>query len=177
MKLMSVILVALGSFTLAAIAAAQEKKEETPVIPEAVAKAVGEYFPKAEIANVEAEDESGVTVYDIEFKAGRGETEIAADGTVMEITTIVEMDSLDDAVAAVIRKAAEGAALKQIEMSQIRAEVRKEKDKALVVKLDSPLLVYEAELQKGEQIGEIQVAPDGKIVEPLKWSGKGSEKD
>jgi hypothetical protein len=36
------------------------------------------------IGQIDVEDQSGIKVYDVEFKADRGEIEVAADGKVLE---------------------------------------------------------------------------------------------
>ena len=146
----------------------QEKKANVE-LPAAVAKAVKANFPNAEIGSAEVEKEAGINLFDIEFKDDQGEIEVAEDGTVMDLATIVAMTEVPKAAAEAISKAAQGATIKQIEKSEIRAEIKKEGEKGTLVKLDNPKYVYEAELSKGNQRGEIQVAPDGKIVEALKW--------
>ena len=118
------------------------------------------------------EKEAGINLYDIEFKDDKGEIEVAEDGTVMDLATIVAMTDVPKAAAEAISKAAEGASIKEIEKSEIRAEIKKEGEKGTIVALDHPRYVYEAELSKGNERGEIQVAPDGKIVEALKWTAK-----
>ena len=40
-----------------------------------------------------------------------------------------------------------------------------------------PKYVYEAELVRGNQTGEIQVAPDGKVVEAIKWEAADKESE
>jgi hypothetical protein len=148
----------------------QEQGKKIKVeLPDAVAKAVKANFPNAEIGSAEVEKEAGINLYDIEFKADKGEIEVAENGTVMDIATSVSMKDVPKAAAEAISKAAQGATIKQIEKSEIRAEIKKEGEKGTLLKLDHPKYVYEAELSKGNQRGEIQVAPDGKIVEALKW--------
>jgi len=146
-------------------------------LPPAVAKAVQENCPGAEIDKMDVEKEAGITLYDIEFKAGRGEIEVAEDGTVMDIATIIPMNDLPKAAAEAIQKAAVGATIKQIERSEVRAEIKKEGEKGTIVKLASPRYVYEAELVKGEHRGEVQVAPDGQVVEGPKWDTEEAEEN
>jgi hypothetical protein len=154
----------------------QEQAKKAKVeLPAAVAKAIKDNVPDAEIDIMTVEKEAGVALYDIEFKAGKGEIEVAEDGTVMDIATIISMTDLPKAAAEAIQKAAEGAAIKRLEKSQVRAELKIEGEKGTIVKLASPKYVYEAEIVKGSQTGEIQVDPDGKIVEALKWSTKGEK--
>ncbi len=157
---------------LALTAAAQAKVE----LPPAVAQAVKLNCPSAEIKSVDVEKEAGITLYDIEFKARGGEIEVAEDGTVMDIATITAMKDIPKAAAVAIRKAAPGTIIKHLEKSEVRAEIKKEGEKGTIVKLASPKYVYEAELKKGEQRGEIQVAPDGTVVEGPKWHAKEAEK-
>jgi hypothetical protein len=139
-------------------------------LPAAVAKAIKDNVPGAEIATAEVETEAGINLYDIEFKADKGEIEVAEDGTVIDVATIVTMKDVPKAAAEAIEKAAAGATIKQLEKSEVRAEIKKEGEKGTIVKFESPKYVYEAELVKGKQKGEIQVAADGKVIEGPKWN-------
>ena len=100
---------------------------------------------------------------------------MAADGTVMDVATIIDLKDVPKPAADAINKAAAGAKIAQLEKSEIRAEIKKEGEKGQVVKLAAPKYVYEAELVKGKQKGEIQVSPEGKIVEALKWGAEGEK--
>jgi hypothetical protein len=153
----------------------EQLKKAKLELPAAVVKAIKDNVPDAEIDIMDVEKEAGIALYDIEFKAGKGEIEVAEDGTVMDVSTIIAMTDLPKAAAEVIQKAAEGATIKQLEKSEVRAEIKKEGEKGTIVKLANPKYVYEAEIIKGNQTGEIQVDPDGKIVEALKWSTKGEK--
>jgi uncharacterized membrane protein YkoI len=153
----------------------QETAKETPKVPPAVAQAVKANCPGAVVDKMDIEKEAGITLYDLEFKAGRGEIEVAEDGTVMDIATIVALKDLPKPAADAILKAAAGAKIQKVEKSEIRAEIKKEGEKGLIVKLAAPKYVYEAELLQGEKQGEVQVAPDGKIVEGPKWGAEEEE--
>jgi len=180
MKRASVFLMFLTVLGFAALAVAQEKKGEAKVeLPAAVAKAVKDNFPNAEIDKMEVEEKAGISLYDIEFKAGAGEIEVAEDGTVIDIATIIELKDVPKPAADAIQKAVEKAKakIKQLEKSEIRAEVQEQGGKGKVVRLATPKYLYEAELVRGNQTGEIEVSPDGKVVEPLKWEGEGKKKD
>jgi len=141
-------------------------------LPAAVVQAVKANVPNAEIATAEVEKEAGINLYDIEFKAGRGEIEVAEDGTVMDVVTVIALKDLPKAAAEAIQTAAPGATIKRLEKSEVRAEISKEGAMGKIVKLAAPKHVYEAELTEGQKRGEIQVAPDGKIVEGPKWSAE-----
>lgn len=156
----------------------QEQGKKAKVeLPAAVVKAIKDNVPDAEIATAEVEKEAGINLYDIEFKADRGEIEVAEDGTVMDVATIVAMKDIPKAAAEAIQTAAAGATIRQIEKSEVRAEIKKEGEKGTLVKLASPRYIFEAELLKDERKGEVQVAPDGKVVEGPKWAAGIAEKE
>ena len=138
-------------------------------LPDAVAEAIKANIPDAEIDFVEVAEEDGITLYDIEFKADRGEIEVAADGTVIDVVTVITMEELPEAAAKAIKDAIEDATILRLEKSEIRSEIKKEGEMGTLVKLDTPRYVYEAELEKDGQTGEIEVDAEGNITEPLKW--------
>jgi len=152
----------------------QEEKAEVE-LPAAVVKAIEENVPNAEIEKLDVEEKGGIALYDIEFKADRGEIEVAEDGTVIDVVTIIAMEDVPEAVAEVLKKAAEDATIIRIEKSEVWSEIKTEGEQGTIVKLDSPKYVYEAELMKDDQTGEIEVAADGTIIEPLKWDTEESK--
>ncbi len=146
----------------------QEEKAE-PELPAAVLEAVKADFPDAQIDKVEIMEEAGIILYDIEFQADQGEIEVAQDGTVLDVATVITLEDLPKAAAEAIQKAAEESTIKRIEKSEVRSEIREEDGKGKLVKLEMPRYVYEAELVKGDQRGEIEVDADGNIIEELNW--------
>ena len=158
-----------SSVAAVGLAVAQPQTSKNVQLPPAVAQAIKANCPGAVIDKMEVEKDAGVILYDIEFKAGRGEIEVAEDGTVMDIATIVALKDIPKPAAEAILKAVAGAKVGQLEKSEIRAEIKKDGEKSAIVKLAAPKYVYEAEVIQGEKTGEVQVAPDGKIVEGLKW--------
>lgn len=68
---------------------AQEEKAKVE-LPAAVVKTIADNVPNAEIAKVEVEEKGGIKLYDIEFKIDQGEIEVAEDGTVIDVVTIIE---------------------------------------------------------------------------------------
>jgi hypothetical protein len=129
-------------------------------LPAAVSQAIQINKPGAEIDKLEVEKESGISLYDIEFKAGQGEIEVAEDGTVIDVTTIIDMKDVPEAAMTAIKTAAKGQAIKQLERAEVRAEIVKEGGKGRISKLSTPRYVYEAELAKGE----VEVTPDGRVI-------------
>jgi hypothetical protein len=146
----------------AAEAGAQDKarSKDRKNLPAAVSKAIQENRPGAEIDKLDVEKDSGIAFYDVEFKAGQGEMDIAEDGTVLDIATVIDMKDLPEPVAAAIRTAAKGKPIKQLERSEVRAEIVKEGGKARISKLSTPKYVYEAEFSSGE----VEVTPEGKVI-------------
>jgi uncharacterized membrane protein YkoI len=129
-------------------------------LPAAVSQAIQANRPGAEIDKLDVEKENGIAFYDIEFKANQGEMDIAEDGTILDIATIIDMKDVPDVVAAAITMHGKGRTIKQLSRSEVRAEIVKEAGKARIVKLATPRYVYEAEFSRGE----IEIAADGKII-------------
>ena len=151
-----------------------EVEEPKPVKPEvelpaAVAEAIKANVPDAEIDLVEVAEENGITLYDIEFKADRGEIEVAADGTVIDVVTIITKEELPEAAAKAIQDAIGDATILRLEKSEIFSEIKTEGEQGIIRKLDIHRFVYEAELEKDGKTGEIEVDAEGNITEPLKW--------
>ena len=155
---------------------AEAKKEAKVELPAAAAEAIKAAFPNAKIEEVEVEEEDGLTLYEVELEQGdvEMEVEVAADGTIAEIETEIPQKDVPEAVLQAIQAADADAKIEEIEKVEIRAEVKKSQlaPAAQLVKLSEAKIVYEAELKKGDQEGEITVASDGKVVEPLKWEEK-----
>src|SRR5262249_3073567 len=118
--------IAIVAWTTPAAWAVQEKKPQKPQpeLPPAVVRTVAENRPGAKIDKLEVEHEQGVKLYDIEFKANQGEIEVAEDGTVMDIATIIKMKDIPKPAADAILKGAAGAKITQLEKSEVRAEVK-----------------------------------------------------
>ena len=138
-------------------------------LPAAVLAAIEANVPGGEVDVVEVAEEKGITLYDIEFKEDLGEIEVADDGTVIDVVTIVTMEDLPEAAAMAIEKATEGFTIERLEKSEIRSEIKQIGPKVAIVKLSTSQYVYEAELVEDDRTGEITVDADGNIVEPLKW--------
>jgi uncharacterized membrane protein YkoI len=140
-------------------------------LPPAVKKTFEANFPKAQIEKVEVEVEDGVTVYDFEFKDGNleKETDITADGTMLEFTIVIDAKAVPAAAMKPIRQAAEAAeaTMKRVEEIKISYETKDGK----VIKLPKTVTHYAVELKKGDQTAEIVVDAAGKVIEAPKWSG------
>jgi hypothetical protein len=148
------------------------EKQAEAKLPPAVLQAIKTNCPGAAIDKMEMEKDAGIVLYDIEFKAGRGEIEVAEDGTVMDVAAVVDLRDVPGPAADAIRRAAIGATITQVEKSEVRAEIKTEGGRGRIVKIVPPKYVYEAELAKGELRGEVQVSPEGRILEGPKWGGE-----
>lgn len=138
-------------------------EKPTVKLPDPVIKTFQGAFPQAQITKLDAEEENGVMVYDIEFKDGKieKETDITADGTMLELTVVIPAQEAPAAAMKAVRAAAQGAKLGRIE----RVEIRFETQDGKMVKLDKPVTHYAVEIGKGNKTTEIVVAPDGTVIE------------
>ncbi|MCX5684536.1 MAG: hypothetical protein NT049_12730 [Planctomycetota bacterium] len=144
-------------------------------LTEAAANAVAAAFPGAKIEKVKAEDEDGVAVFEVELKLDKQEIEItvAPSGTIIEIETDIHMKDVPEAAAKVILSAAEGGKIEEVKKVDARAEIKDNK----IVQLNALKITYEAEIEKGDQEGEIAVAANGDVVKPLKLKAKEKEEE
>ena len=155
----------------ASIATAQEGKEErikVAQIPAVVTQSIKTNCPNCVITKASREVENGVTVYDLEFKRGQGEMDVAADGSIIDRETVTKEKDVPAPALAAIRNA--GGKIRQIVKDEVRAELKD----GSIIKLDTPKYLYEADLEKGDQVAEIEVSADGKVVEAPKWRKKGT---
>jgi hypothetical protein len=145
-----------GGFVLAGV---QKPKVE---LPATVSKAFKEAFPKGEIEKLDVDEENGVRVYDIEFRNGalEQETDIAGDGTILEVTLVVEAKDVPPSAMKAIAKAAAGGKIGRIEKIDISYETRDGK----AVKLPKTETHYAAEIAKGGKDFEVVVTPEGARV-------------
>jgi hypothetical protein len=151
---------ALGGSWTAVAAQGNSAHQDRKFLPAAVTKAIQQSRPGAEVDKLDVDKEHGIVMYEIEFKAGQGEMDIAEDGTVLDIATVIDLKDVPEAAAAAIHAAGKGKAIKQVERSELRAEIVKEGGKARISTLPTPKYVYEAEFSRGE----VEVTPEGKIV-------------
>jgi hypothetical protein len=136
-------------------------------LPEPVAKTFKTVFPNGTIQKLTEEEENGVMVYDFEFRAGERdkETDIAADGTMMESTLVVVATAIPAPAMKAIKKAAKGAKLGRLEWIEMRYEVKD----GQVIKLPAPVIKYAAEMARRDQTAEVIVAPNGTVIETTEW--------
>jgi hypothetical protein len=154
------IAVVLAGSATGSAAQGKSARQDKKFLPTAVTKAIQQNRPGAEIDKLDVEKQHGIVVYDLEFKAGQGEMDVAEDGTVLDIATVIDMKDVPEAAAAAIRTAGKGKTIKQLERSEVRAEIVQEGGKARISILPAPKYVYEAEFSSGE----VEVTPEGKVI-------------
>lgn len=169
------ILLAFGVLSLLALTPVgaqegQEVKVNASQLPPAVKQALATHCPNCEIRQASREVENGVTIYDFEFKHGKGEVDITADGLVVSRETVIHEKDVEAAALDKIRQAAAGGRVGQILKEEVSADLLDGK----VLLLESPKFFYEAELAKGDQVAEIKVTPNGEVVEAPVWRKKGT---
>ena len=152
------------------LTAAAGRAEDTATktkLPDPVAAAFKAAFPQGEIQKVDAEVENGVTIYDFEFKDGdtEKETDIAADGTMLEYTVVIAADAVPAAAMTGIKKYAKGATIGRCEHIEGTYETKDGKN----LKLAKPVTRYAAEMTKGKLKAEVIVNPDGSVAEAPEW--------
>jgi hypothetical protein len=146
-----------GGFKLAKI--------EKPAVklPDPVTKTFQATFPKAQITKVDVDEKNGVTVYDIEFKEAKveKETDITADGTMLEFTVVISAKEVPAPAMKAVRTAAKGGKIGRIERVEISYETKDGK----AIGLDKPITHYAVEIVKRGKASEVVVTPDGGVVE------------
>jgi hypothetical protein len=152
---------------------AKEETIKVSQLPAAVVQAVKTNCAGCSIHKATREVENGVLIYDLEFKNRQGEMDVAEDGSVIDRETVVPLKDVPAAALDAIRKGAAGGAIKQVAKDEIRAELKN----GQIIKLDTPKYLYEADLKKGNQVGEIQVTPEGQVTEAPQWRSKGSKEN
>ena len=158
----------------ATTAQAQRKTKKRGVkLPPAVAAALKANCADCTIAKVTRETEDGVKIYDFEFLKTQGEMDVTVDGTVVNRETPIDLNEMPGPTLEAIRKAANGGKIILVEKEETRAELKAGK----ITKLDSPKYAYEADLAKGNKVGEVVVTAEGQITEGPKWRKKGSKED
>jgi len=152
---------------------AKEVKIKMSDVPAAVAQTVKTECPDCAIDKLTREVENGVTIYDFEFKRGKGEMDVTQDGFVISRETVVPINDIPARAREAILKAATSGRVAQVLKEQVRAELTDSK----VIKLDTPKYFYEADLVKGNQVAEIVVSPEGQVIEAPVWRKRGAKEN
>ena len=138
-------------FSVYVIAQDQEKKIQRSDLPPAVEKAVAEQSKGATIRGFSQEKENGQTYYEAELMVN-GHTKdvlVDANGSVVEVEEQVSTESLPAAVRQGLQdKAGKG--------KLVKIETLTKKDK---------LVAYEAKVLTNGKMSEVQVGPDGKLLD------------
>lgn len=167
-RLLLVGLVALLGFAMtvnAQVGRRAKKASSTPQLPAAVSSAITAAFPGATAGEFEQDTDGGITIYSVEVSTGP-QVDVTADGVILEVSYDSDMKEVPAAAAQAIEKAGAGAKLDEVLRVEVRAEID---DNGKVVKLEKPETEYSAIFLKDGKEGEIRVAADGTILDPLEW--------
>ena len=135
----------------------ESKLEEGVSLPAGAAAAIKAHYPEAVITDVILEREG---VYEAVLEQeGRllGEVKVMADGSLVEVTALITLSEVPAAAARVITEKAKGLKIKKLEKEVTYMDADFEK-------LDSPLVIYVAELIEGEAVSEITLTAEGKLL-------------
>ncbi|HET6181727.1 MAG TPA: hypothetical protein VFE61_32715 [Candidatus Sulfotelmatobacter sp.] len=144
-------LTALAALALTTTAVAQEKKIQRADLPPAVEKTVAVQSQGATIKGFSQEKENGQTQYEAEMTVKGHSKDVTIDpsGAVVEVEEQVSLDSLPAAVK-------DGLQAKAGKGKIVKVESLTKHDK---------LVAYEAKVQTEGKKSEIQVGPDGKLLD------------
>ena len=104
---------------------------------------------------------------------GKVETLFSADGIVMESDTRIPLTEVPRAVINTVAKEAEGAKITKAEKETVYALLKP----AGVVRLSPPRVVYDLELARNGQEGEIEVLANGTLAQPPQWDADDEDDD
>jgi hypothetical protein len=141
-----------------------QRASSEPQLPAAVASAVTSAFPDATVGEFEQDTDGGIAVYIVDLSTGP-EVEVTADGVIVEVSYDTDMKKVPAAAAQALQKAGAGATLGEV----LRVEAHADINGGKVVKLAQPRTEYSAIFEQGGKTGEIRVAADGTIVDPMEW--------
>ncbi|MBN1788789.1 MAG: hypothetical protein JW806_10420 [Sedimentisphaerales bacterium] len=140
--------------------AAKGKKKGDKELPEVVKAAIKALFPAGEIKEFKKEEEH-IKLYEVGVEANGVEMDIdvGCDGTVAEVETNQDVNSLPEAVAKTI--ADKGGEVLDVDKEVVYAELK-------LIKLDVPVTMYEVKIKKDGKVKELKIAEDGKILDVKK---------
>ena len=139
------------SLVLVGSAFAQEKKIKRSELPAAVEKTVVEQSKGATIRGFNEEKENGQTTYEVEMLVNghTKDVQMDANGAVIEIEEQVDLQAVSgDVKAGLQAKAGKG------KIAKIESITKKDK-----------LVAYEAQVVTDGKKSEVQVGPDGKLLD------------
>jgi hypothetical protein len=142
-----------------------KKAASAPQLPAPVSSAITAAFPGATADEFEQDTDGGITIYSVDISTG-ALVDVTADGVILEVFYDTDMKQVPAAAATAIEKAGGGAKLDEVQRVEVRAEID---DSGKVVKLEKFETEYSAIFLKDGKEGEVRVAADGTILDPLEW--------
>ncbi|MCE5325482.1 MAG: hypothetical protein LLG01_03615 [Planctomycetaceae bacterium] len=164
--LCAVVVLGLGMDAMAAPKAGKEGKAGAKAnadVPDAVKTTMDKAIEGGKVGKIKKETEDGVEVYEaiVTKDAVKNEVTVAADGTMIEIETVVKEADLPQAVKDTLAKEAKDAKILKAEKAVISADIKEGK----VTKLETPRTEYEVKVKPaaGKPIN-IEMAADGTLI-------------
>src|SRR5262245_40307121 len=151
-------LFAIVALSVGMVASAEDEKIPLDKVPAKVKEAVKAKYPKAEIESAELGDQDGKKVYEFNLKEGdkKWEASFTPEGKFVSAEEpIAKEDDLPAKVKEAFRKKYPDAKVVRMEKETI-GEGAVEK------------VVYEIVIEKGKDQVEVQISPDGKILDEEK---------
>jgi hypothetical protein len=144
------------------------KHEGKIELPKVVKSAIKGLYPAGIIKKTKT-DKEYLKLYEVKLDANGVEVEIkaAADGTVAEVETKENVESLPAAVAHTAT--AKGGKVIEAGKKVIHSQLK-------LVKLDTPVTKYEVNIKKDVKITKLQIDADGKILKEKTEKGKKEKK-
>ncbi|MCE5278551.1 MAG: PepSY-like domain-containing protein [Planctomycetaceae bacterium] len=146
-----------------AMAAPKAKAGKAKVeVPEAVKATMDKAVEGGKVGKVEKETEDGVDVYEavITKDGAKCEVSVAADGTLIEIESVVKEADLPQAVKDAVAKEIKDGKIIKAEKEEVHAEIKEGK----VTKLDAPKTEYEVKVRAAGKVTEIELSADGTVI-------------
>jgi hypothetical protein len=169
-------LVVLAVVTVSEAARAPKNVDPKTVLSEEARKAIKDEFPSAMILTTKTVTEGGLNLYvvNVEGALTMFVVEVSSDGIIAEVDASKLPDAKDvpEAAMKAIQDALDGGTVVRYHKGEQRAEVKTADGATKLVKLDKPRPVFKADLKKDDQVGEVKVSADGKVLRPVTWEDK-----
>jgi hypothetical protein len=169
-------LVVMAVVTVSEAARGGKNVDPKTVLSDEARKAIKDEFPSGMILGTKSVTEGGMNLYAVTVEGSLATfvVEVSSDGIIAEVDAgkpAVAKD-IPEAAMKAIQDALDGGTVVKYRKGDQRAEVKDVEGAAKLVKLDKPKPIFKADLTKGDQVGEVKVSADGKVMRPVTWEDK-----
>jgi hypothetical protein len=133
-------------------------------LPAAAKDALGRAFPGAAVGPAETFEQFALAMYRVKVATGpaAATVTVSADGVVARVESACQAGELPAAVARGVAAAGGGGQITQVRRDEVRADLE-------LKALPSPRRLYELRVADGTRRGQVKLAADGTVMEPLRW--------